>query len=52
MQGALNWTCGNNLEPHLDYVEQIYFAGGEPLLMEEHYRILEELVKENCFMCD
>jgi sulfatase maturation enzyme AslB (radical SAM superfamily) len=33
------------LEPHLDYVEQIYFAGGEPLLMEEHYRILEELVK-------
>jgi sulfatase maturation enzyme AslB (radical SAM superfamily) len=33
------------LEPHLDYVEQIYFAGGEPLLMEEHYRILEELVR-------
>lgn len=28
---------------HIDYVEQIYFAGGEPLLMEEHYRILEEL---------
>jgi organic radical activating enzyme len=36
------WT---QLEPHLDYVEQIYFAGGEPLLMEEHYRILEELVQ-------
>ena len=33
------------LEPHLEYVEQIYFAGGEPLLMEEHYRILEELLK-------
>jgi hypothetical protein len=33
------------LEPHLDYVEQIYFAGGEPLLMEEHYNILEELVQ-------
>jgi MoaA/NifB/PqqE/SkfB family radical SAM enzyme len=31
------------LVPHLDYVEQIYFAGGEPLMMEEHYRILEEL---------
>jgi sulfatase maturation enzyme AslB (radical SAM superfamily) len=29
----------------LDYVEQIYFAGGEPLLMEEHYNILEELVR-------
>jgi hypothetical protein len=26
-------------------VEQIYFAGGEPLLMEEHYNILEELLK-------
>lgn len=33
------------LEPHLDYVEQIYFAGGEPLLMQEHYNILEELVR-------
>jgi sulfatase maturation enzyme AslB (radical SAM superfamily) len=32
------------LIPHLDYVEQIYFAGGEPLLMEEHYNILKELV--------
>ena len=36
------WT---QLIPHLDYVEQIYFAGGEPLLMEEHYNILEELLK-------
>ena len=40
------WT---QLEPHLDYVEQIYFAGGEPLLMEEHYNILEELVKRERF---
>jgi len=40
------WT---QLEPHLDYVEQIYFAGGEPLLMEEHYNILEELVRRNRF---
>jgi sulfatase maturation enzyme AslB (radical SAM superfamily) len=37
------------LIPHLDYVEQIYFAGGEPLLMEEHYNILEELVKRERF---
>lgn len=37
------------LEPHLDYVEQIYFAGGEPLLMEEHYNILEELLKRERF---
>ena len=25
------------LYEHLDYVEQIYFAGGEPLMMDEHY---------------
>ena len=31
------------LSQHLDYVEQIYFAGGEPLIMIEHYNILEEL---------
>ena len=40
------WT---QLETHLDYVEQVYFAGGEPLLMEEHYRILDELVKRKRF---
>ena len=33
------------LMEHIDYVEQIYFAGGEPLIMEEHYIILKELVK-------
>jgi sulfatase maturation enzyme AslB (radical SAM superfamily) len=37
------------LEPHLNYVEHIYFAGGEPLIMEEHYRILEELVRRKLF---
>jgi len=35
--------------PHLDYVEQIYFAGGEPLIMDEHYRILDELEKRGRF---
>jgi len=35
--------------PHLDYVQQIYFAGGEPLIMEEHYRILDELEKRQRF---
>jgi hypothetical protein len=37
------------LEPHLDFVEQIYFAGGEPLLMEEHYRILDELDRREMY---
>lgn len=39
----------HQLIPHLDYVEQIYFAGGEPLMMEEHYRILEELERRERF---
>jgi hypothetical protein len=37
------------LLPHIDYVEQIYFAGGEPLMMDEHYRILEELERRERF---
>jgi MoaA/NifB/PqqE/SkfB family radical SAM enzyme len=37
------------LLPHIDHVEQIYFAGGEPLLMEEHYLILEELERRERF---
>jgi MoaA/NifB/PqqE/SkfB family radical SAM enzyme len=47
--GRTETDMWSQLEPHLDYVEQIYFAGGEPLLMEEHYRILEELVKRKRF---
>lgn len=39
----------NQLLPHIDYVEQIYFAGGEPLMMDEHYRILEELERRERF---
>jgi len=37
------------LLPHIDYVEQIYFAGGEPLMMDEHYFILEELERRGRF---
>ena len=29
----------------LPSVDHIYFAGGEPLIMDEHYRILEEIQK-------
>lgn len=47
--GRTETDMWEQLVPHLDYVEQIYFAGGEPLLMEEHYRILEELVQRNMF---
>jgi len=35
--------------PHIDHIEQIYFAGGEPLIMQEHYNILKELVRRERF---
>jgi organic radical activating enzyme len=47
--GRTETDMWEQLLPHLDYVEQIYFAGGEPLLMEEHYHILDELVKRKRF---
>jgi organic radical activating enzyme len=47
--GRTELDMWEQLEPHLDYVEQIYFAGGEPLLMEEHYLILDELVRRKRF---
>ncbi len=47
--GRTETDMWQQLEPHLDFVEQIYFAGGEPLLMEEHYRILDELERRGRF---
>lgn len=47
--GKYSTDIWEQLEPHLDYVEQIYFAGGEPLMMEEHYFILEELERRGRF---
>ena len=35
--------------PHIDSIERVYFAGGEPLMMDEHYWLLEELEKRNKF---
>ena len=37
------------MQEHIPHLEQIYFAGGEPLIMEEHYRILRELVNREMF---
>ena len=31
------------IEPYLEYVEEIYFAGGEPLLYPEHLKMLNRL---------
>ena len=35
------------LEKYVTVVEKIYFAGGEPLLMDEHWKILDMLDKQN-----
>ena len=32
---------------HIEYVEDIKFEGGEPLMMEHHYQILELLIEKN-----
>jgi hypothetical protein len=47
--GKTETDMWEQLEPHLEFVEQIYFAGGEPLLMEEHYRILDELNRRKMY---
>lgn len=39
----------NQMQEHIPYLEQIYFAGGEPLIMEEHYNVLKELVRREMF---
>lgn len=33
------------MEEHIPYLEQVYFAGGEPLIMKEHYVLLEKLIE-------
>jgi radical SAM protein with 4Fe4S-binding SPASM domain len=43
--GRFETDAWDQLVDHIEHVEQIYFAGGEPLLMEEHYKILDELIK-------
>ncbi len=39
----------DQLLEQFEHVEQFYFAGGEPLIMEEHYRILKELDKRKMY---
>lgn len=40
-----NANALEKLLEHIDYIEDIYFAGGEPLMMDEHYIVLEELIR-------
>jgi radical SAM protein with 4Fe4S-binding SPASM domain len=36
---------GDYIDGFINTVEEIYFAGGEPLIMDEHYMILEKLIE-------
>jgi radical SAM protein with 4Fe4S-binding SPASM domain len=47
--GRDQFDMWNQMQQHIPHLEQIYFAGGEPLIMEEHYWILKELVKREMF---
>jgi radical SAM protein with 4Fe4S-binding SPASM domain len=44
--GRTEMDIWEQMEPQIQHLEQIYFAGGEPLIMEEHTRILERLIAE------
>jgi sulfatase maturation enzyme AslB (radical SAM superfamily) len=37
------------VEKNINFVEKIYFAGGEPLLMDEHWYIINQLVDRKKF---
>lgn len=39
-----NYELLERYVPYLSQLEEVYFAGGEPLLMEEHYLFLQKLV--------
>lgn len=37
----------NQLDSLIPNLEEIYFAGGEPLIMDQHYRLLDLLLEKN-----
>ena len=43
--GDTNDDLYKQFEPHFDTIEEFYFAGGEPLLTDKHYAILEYLIE-------
>jgi len=47
--GRYQTDIWDQIKPHLDNVERVYFAGGEPLIMDEHYWILDELEEKQKF---
>ena len=47
----INVDCWDKIEPIVEHAEEIYFAGGEPLLYPEHLKILDKLVETNNTNC-
>ena len=43
--GKYEMDMWEQLQPHLDSIENVYFAGGEPLMMKEHYNLLNALIE-------
>ena len=43
--GRSKYDIWEQMQPHIPYLDQVYFAGGEPLIMEEHYMLLEKLIE-------
>jgi len=49
IQGIEKQSNFEFLKTQIPYVNQIYFAGGEPLLMQEHWQILDLLTEHKKF---
>ena len=45
--GSNNDLLYEQIKPYISEVKEIYFAGGEPLLMDKHYDILKHLIDTN-----
>lgn len=41
----IHTDCYSKIEPYLEHVNEIYFAGGEPFLYPEHVHILNKLIE-------
>lgn len=49
---SYNWhkknpTFWKQFYEQIPHMKQIYFAGGEPLIIDEHYEILEEIIRQD-----
>lgn len=49
IEGVENKTNYDFLKDQVKHVQKVYFAGGEPLLMPEHWQTLDLLVENNRF---